>query len=197
MAFVDRGLLVLLLLFACALLPTSVGAQDVLSFDRVGVPTLTVDVVPFEVDDGGVRSVSPEHRFRDGGGVAFEITASRGGYVRLALPDATAESGFRPLWPASPSGEPIAAGEPKRVPLKTEPPIVLTGDGPSELLVLFSLRPPEPGSPRKWLKQIGFRGAGLGDGAPEAPRGWRFSGTAADGETVSMEVTLHHGGGDE
>ena len=92
---------------------------------------------------------------------------------------------------------PIKAETPKRIPLATEPPIRLVGEGPTEVFVLFSLRPPADAKKRAWLKQIDFRVAVLDDAPADAPRALRFTGTAADGETVRMKVVLNHGGNDE
>ncbi len=189
-----------LLPFSLALLLTAAaGAQDARPFERTGGTPLEVEITVLQIEgDGAVRPVAPEHRFAGGDLVAFELAASRGGYAHLAVADGDAEQGLRVLWPAATvgdpgSGHPLAADKPARLPPAEMPPLRLTGDGPTELIVLFSPRPPDEAPKRKWLKQIDLREIELAEAPVAGPRRLRYSGLVAAGETVKMRLVLSHG----
>ena len=179
------------------LLPGLAVAQETRGFERDGVPELTLELTFLRVIDGATSTVPPDHVYRPGEGLAFELEANRGGYVRLEVPDETPGDGGKLLWPSTEAGHPVEARKTLRLPGKDESPITFSGQGPSTIDVVFALRPLEGSKRTGWLKQIRFRDPELADRPADRPPSLRFTGQAAELESVRMEIVVQHGVGDE
>jgi hypothetical protein len=182
---------------AIVLLPLLAGAQEPRSFETAEGLPLTVELRLQRIGaDGSSQPVSADYRFADGDLFAIELKASRGGYVRLAVEDLDGENGLRQLWPARGAGHPVQAGRPDRLPEAGEKPFLLTGEGPTSIVVVFSTRPPSSEGGRTWLRQIDLRGeVGVSEEPPAGPKPIHFEGRVLEGGSVKMKISLNHGGG--
>ncbi len=183
-----------------SLLPSVVDAQDKRPFERSGVSLLEVEVTLERVgDNGAAEPVTPDYRFPAGSRLAFKLDASRGGYASIGVTDKLDPDEVRMLWPQATGGRrqpghKITAREPTQLPAGGGAPLSLNGAGPTEFVILFSPRAAEDLAPkgrhrrngRRWLEQIDLR-------SPIVKRSLKFSGQAANGETLKMRVTVHHG----
>ena len=129
-----------------------------------------------------VRADAP---FKTGDAVAFEVKASRGGYVALL------SSGGERLWPSQAGGHPTPAQTTERIPASGL--IRLAEPSPTKLSLVFSPRPldgsPPPGSPAgkpRWLRQIILREAKLEGEA------LIFEGALGEAEKAVIELELRH-----
>lgn len=136
-----------------------------------------------------VRIDSP---FKTGDAVAFEVKASRGGYLALVSPGAAGR-----LWPPQAAGQPMSAQATVRVPASGL--IRLSAPSPTNLSVVFSPRPLDgsappgnPGERTRWLKQIILREAHLETGETPAGLAIVFEGSMSETEKAVVDLELRH-----
>ena len=134
--------------------------------------------------DNSTKALVPvpaDSSFKTGDAVAFEVKASRGGYLALLSPSTAGQ-----LWPPQAGGHPMPAQAAVRIPASGL--IRLAAPGPTKLSLVFSPRP-LGGSAARWLKQIILREARL-----EAPAGPAviFEGPLGDSEKAVVELELRH-----
>jgi hypothetical protein len=134
-----------------------------------------------------VRADAP---FKTGDVVAFDVKASRGGYLAL-LSSGTAGR----LWPPEAAGHPMPSQAKVRVPASGR--LRLSAPSPTKLSLVFSPRPLDgsapPGSPAekpRWLKQIILREVTLEPG--EAGPALIFDGSLSEAEKAVIELELRH-----
>jgi hypothetical protein len=130
--------------------------------------------------------------FKTGDSVAFDVKASRGGYLALLSPGTTG-----PLWPPQAAGHPMPSQATVRIPASGL--IRLSAPSPTKLSLVFSPRPLDgsapPGSPAekpKWLKQIILREAKLEPGEAPAGPALIFEGPLSEAEKAVVELELRH-----
>lgn len=144
--------------------------------------------------DGATKELVPariDSPFKTGDVVAFEVKASRGGYLALLSSGAAGQ-----LWPRETAGHPMPSQATVRVPATGL--IRLSAPSPTKLSVVFSPRPldgsPPPGSSgerTRWLKQIILREARLEEGEP-AGLAVLFEGSMSETEKAVVELELRH-----
>lgn len=142
---------------------------------------LEVTVLRQDSSTKALVPVPADSSFKTGDAVAFEVKASRGGYLALLSPGSAGQ-----LWPPQTGGHPVPAQAAVRIPAAGL--IRLAAPGPTKLSLVFSPRPLDGSSPR-WLKQILLREAKL-----EAPAGpvVIFEGPLGDSEKAVVELELRH-----
>lgn len=131
--------------------------------------------------------------FKTGDSVAFEVKASRGGYLALRSPGTAGQ-----LWPPQATGHPMPSQATVRIPASGL--IRLSAPSPTKLSLVFSPRPldgsPPPGSPDaekpRWLKQIILREATLEPGEAPAGPALVFEGPLSEAEKAVVELELRH-----
>jgi len=161
-------------------------------------PLVVPERLPFRLEvtvlrqDDSTKSLVPvraNSSFKTGDAVAFEVKASRGGYLAL-LSAGTAGR----LWPSQAAGHPTPSQAAMRIPASGL--IRLSAPSPTKLSLVFSPRPLDgsapPGSPGenpRWLKQIILREAKL-----EEPGGSAliFEGPLGEAEKAVVELELRH-----
>ncbi len=154
-------------------------------------PPLRLEVTVLRQDSSAnaLVPVRADSTFKTGDAVAFEVKASRGGYLALLSPGTAGQ-----LWPPQAGGHPMPAQAAVRIPASGL--IRLTAPSPTKLSLVFSPRPMDgsapPGSSAakpRWLKQIILREAKL-----EAPAGQElvFEGPLGEAEKAVIELELSH-----
>lgn len=153
---------------------------------------LEVTVLRLDNATNAMVPVRADAPFKTGDRVAFEVKASRGGYLALLASGAV---GPPWLWPRQTAGEPTPSQATVRVPASGQ--IRLSAPSPTKLSLVFSPRPldgsPPPGSSAekpKWLKQIILREATLEPG-PAGPA-LIFDGELSEAEKAVVELELRH-----
>jgi hypothetical protein len=146
-------------------------------------PPLRLEVTVLRQDSSAnaLVPVRADSTFKTGDAVAFEVKASRGGYLALLSPGTGGQ-----LWPPQTGGHPVPAQAAVRIPASGL--IRLSAPSPTKLSLVFSPRPLDGSTPR-WLKQIILREAKL-----EAPAGQElvFEGPLGEAEKAVIELELSH-----
>jgi len=147
---------------------------------------LEVTVLRQDSSTKALVPVPADSSFKTGDAVAFEVRASRGGYLALLSPRSGGEGVAGRLWPSQAGGHPMPAQAAVRIPASGL--IRLAAPGPTKLSLVFSPRPLD-GSAARWLKQIILREARL-----ETPAGPAviFEGPLGDSEKAVVELELRH-----
>ena len=150
-------------------------------------PQLRLEVTVLRLDNAtkAMVPIRADASFKTGDLVAFEVKASRGGYLAL-LASGTPE---HRLWPQQATGEPTPSQATVRVPASGL--IRLASPSPTKLSLLFSPRPLDGSSPR-WLKQIILREAKLETGDVPAGPALIYEGSLGDAEKAVIELELKH-----
>lgn len=130
--------------------------------------------------------------FKTGDAVAFEVKASRGGYLALLSPGTAGQ-----LWPPQAAGHPMPSQATVRIPASGL--IRLSAPSPTKLSLVFSPRPLDgsapPGSTAekpRWLKQIILREATLVPGDAPAGPALIFEGPLSEAEKALVELEMRH-----
>jgi hypothetical protein len=137
--------------------------------------------------------VRADSSFKNGDVVAFDVKASRGGYLALV---ADGTEGPPWLWPTQAAGQPTPAQSVVRIPESGQ--IRLTGASPTKLSLAFSPSPLDGSSPgrpaekRRWLQQIVLREAKLEPGGAPANSALIFEGALGEAEKAVVELELRH-----
>jgi hypothetical protein len=149
---------------------------------------LEVTVLRLDPATKALVPVPAEAPLENGDAVAFDVEASRGGYLALLSAGTT-----RQLWPPQATGHPLPAQATVRVPASGL--IRLSPPSPTKLSLVFSPRPLDgsapPGSTSekpKWLKQIILREATL---EPDG-QALVFEGHLGEAEKAVVELELRH-----
>lgn len=155
---------------------------------------LEVTVLRLDNTTKALVPVRADAQFKTGDVVAFDVKASRGGYLAL-LSSGTVGPPW--LWPQQAAGEPTPSQATVRVPASGW--IRLTAPSPTKLSLVFSPRPLDgsapPGSPAekpRWLKQIILREAKLEPGEAPAGPALLFEGALGEAEKAVVELELRH-----
>jgi hypothetical protein len=152
---------------------------------------LEVKVLRLDAATQAMVPVRADSKFKTGDKVAFEVKASRGGYLAL-LSAGTAGPPW--LWPQASAGEPASSQQPMRVPSSGL--IRLKAPSPTKLSLIFSPLPLDgSGSPSgkpRWLQQIILREAKLEPGAAPAGPALIFEGDLNEAEKAVVELELRH-----
>ena len=153
---------------------------------------LEVTVLRLDSATKALVPARPDAPFKTGDSVAFDVKASRGGYLAL-LSSGTAGQ----LWPPQAAGHPMPSQATVRIPASGL--IRLSAPSPTKLSLVFSPRPLDGSAPAgspaekpKWLKQIILREAKLVPGEAPAGPALIFEGPLSEAEKAVVELELRH-----
>lgn len=153
---------------------------------------LEVTVLRLDQATKALVPVSIDAPFKTGDVVAFDVKASRGGYLALRSPGTAGQ-----LWPPQAAGHPMPSQATIRVPASGL--IRLSAPSPTKLSLVFSPRPLDGSAPpgsstekTRWLKQIILREAKLVSGETPAGPALIFEGALSEAEKSVIELELRH-----